>query len=630
MHENLTTRTLSVRLAKDGHPATLDDASRSFEAIGATEAPCEIYDYQRGEIVAEVLLMDGLELPKSSQVPLLDSHERWDTRSVLGSYRDMRTDADKLVGRVFFSKSPEAESPWTKAKEGHLTDFSVGYRVISSQWVPDGETANFKGRSFKGPVRVTTRWRVKELSICPIGADPGAKARSETNQIIPDLKRKKPMSDEITAAIEKERSRVIDIQTICRQAGLDAVRAQKFITDGTGLDAVRSAVMEHLMASIENGGGHGHRTPVEFIGDEADKRRAAVVDGLVLRSGVTLDKPAPGAREYRGASLVDIARECLQAAGVRVSGMGKAAIAREVLSGRAAQTSDFPEILGAAVGKILLRSYEEAPATFEMWTKAADAADFKDMHRVRLSEAPDLIEIPEKGDYKYSEFDESGETYRISKYGRLWAVTREAIINDDTNAFAAVPIAFSRAAKRLVNQMVYLVLLTNGAMSDGQNLFSAAHGNLVDIGDGAVPGITTMSAARLAMRSQTGLNGAVLNLAPKFLIVPAALETTADIVLNSVGFPEDDSHSGVYNPFRGRLQLITESFLDASGDDTGWYVAADPAAADTIEVAYLNGQRNPYLETQNGWNVDGVEFKCRHEFGVKAIDWRGLYRNHGA
>ena len=37
-----------------------------------------------------------------------------------------------------------------------------------------------------------------------------------------------------------------------------------------------------------------------------------------------------------------------------------------------------------------------------------------------------------------------------------------------------------------------------------------------------------------------------------------------------------------------------------------------------------------YIETRNGFDVDGVEIKCRLDFGAKAIDWRGLYKNPGA
>ena len=44
----------------------------------------------------------------------------------------------------------------------------------------------------------------------------------------------------------------------------------------------------------------------------------------------------------------------------------------------------------------------------------------------------------------------------------------------------------------------------------------------------------------------------------------------------------------------------------------------------------VGGGEGAYIETRNGFDVDGVEIKCRLDFGAKAIDWRGLYKNPGA
>ena len=51
-----------------------------------------------------------------------------------------------------------------------------------------------------------------------------------------------------------------------------------------------------------------------------------------------------------------------------------------------------------------------------------------------------------------------------------------------------------------------------------------------------------------------------------------------------------------------------------------WYLAASPNQIDTIEYAYLEGQQGACIETHNGFDVDGVEIKCRLDFGAKAID----------
>jgi hypothetical protein len=192
-----------------------------------------------------------------------------------------------------------------------------------------------------------------------------------------------------------------------------------------------------------------------------------------------------------------------------------------------------------------------------------------------------------------------------------------------------VPLAFSLAAKRSVNAAVYGILTSNPTMADGLALFEdSTHKNFVPNGSGAAPSITSLTAARLAMRTQTGLNGAVLNIAPRFLILPAALETTADQLLNSISDQADNKNSGVVNPFYKKLEPVVESLLDAA-DPKSWYLEADPVSVDTVEVCFLGGQRTPYLETRDGWTVDGIEYKVRIEYGVKAIDHRGLYNNNG-
>jgi hypothetical protein len=50
----------------------------------------------------------------------------------------------------------------------------------------------------------------------------------------------------------------------------------------------------------------------------------------------------------------------------------------------------------------------------------------------------------------------------------------------------------------------------------------------------------------------------------------------------------------------------------------------------TIEYAYLEGQDGAFLETRHGFDVDGVEFKVRHDFAAKAVNYRGLQKSAGA
>jgi hypothetical protein len=135
-------------------------------------------DYWTGEPFDEILLMEGCK--HADQVPLIDSHDRWSVKNVLGSFQDMRVeDGCRLVGTVYFSQTEAGNEAFIKVKEGHLTDFSVGYNNLTVKEIASGNEYITGGKTYKGPCRVVTAWELKELSICPIGADPKAKARGE-------------------------------------------------------------------------------------------------------------------------------------------------------------------------------------------------------------------------------------------------------------------------------------------------------------------------------------------------------------------------------------------------------------------------------------------------------------------
>jgi hypothetical protein len=180
-----------------------------------------------------------------------------------------------------------------------------------------------------------------------------------------------------------------------------------------------------------------------------------------------------------------------------------------------------------------------------------------------------------------------------------------------------------RAAIRTIGNLVYAVLTQNPLMADGENLFSAAHNN--DGGDAL--SIDGIDAGRVAMALQQDPDGHAsggLNIRPSFLLVPVALEGEARILLNSQYVPGE---TFVPNKVAGLATIISDARLD-SHSSSEWYLAASPSLYDTIEVAYLNGVQTPVLEQKEGWGVDGVEFKVRLDAGVKALDFRGLYRSN--
>ncbi len=140
-----------------------------------TERPTMVYDWHRGEMVNEILLADGMRIPASGQVPLLDCHRRWSVDDVLGHVdRFAETTSGGYPARsgvVHFAGDDRSAIVASKVREGHITDGSVGYRVTKSLYIPEDKTATIAGRTFTGPVRVAYEWHLREFSLAPIGAD---------------------------------------------------------------------------------------------------------------------------------------------------------------------------------------------------------------------------------------------------------------------------------------------------------------------------------------------------------------------------------------------------------------------------------------------------------------------------
>jgi hypothetical protein len=321
-------------------------------------------------------------------------------------------------------------------------------------------------------------------------------------------------------------------------------------------------------------------------------------------------------------TLLELSREFLASAGVNVRGMSRDEIATRALH----STSDFPEVLSAVTNKTLRQAYDVYPRTFVPFCRQVLATDFKAMNRVQLGEAPQLLKVSEGGEFKRGTISESKESYRIETYGRVVAITRQVLINDDLDAFTRIPAMYGTAIATLESDVVWGIVTANAAMADGVALFHATHKNLA--GTGTALSVAAVGEGRASMAKQTGLDKkTVLNIRPSYLVVPAALELAAEQLIAQNLVP---AKTGDVVPQSIRtLTPISEPRLDAVSTGA-WFLAANPAQIDTIEFAYLEGQQGAYIETRNGFDVDGVEIKCRLDFGAKAIDWRGLYKNAGA
>ena len=382
------------------------------------------------------------------------------------------------------------------------------------------------------------------------------------------------------------------------------------------VEAAGTQLLAHLAAGATPvAGGHVHK-----VEDEADKHRTATEQALLARAGLV---KADGANPFRGYTLGEMARASLTRAGYKSEGMDKIAFIGAAFTH---STSDFTSLLANVANKSLLKGYEEAEETFQVWTRPGTLPDFKPGSRVDLNMFPSLRKVPEGAEYKYASVGDRGASVILATYGELFSITRQAIINDDIDAFTRVPRVMGRAAIRTIGDLVYAILTSNPNMQDGTALFHASHGNLLT--GGAIT-TATVDAMRVAMALQKQ-GQATLNMRMKHLIVPIALQGTANVVRESeyeVG--ASSKNNTVPNSVRNTFEVVSDARLDAASS-TAWYGAGSAQMHDTVEVNYLDGNQAPYLEQRQGWNVDGTEFKVRMDAGVSALDWKALAKNPGA
>lgn len=658
-------------------PSTLNDNDRSLDFVITTETPVPMYDWESGDVVPEVLLAKGCVMPR--QVPLLDTHSRWSTSDVLGSVRNRRVEDGAVVGTAFFSATPRSAEAFEKYKEGHLTDFSAGYRINDVTRVKKGEKVEIDGRSWKGPVNVVTSWTLKEASCCPIGADAKAKARSDQpfedklTNINEESKMDENQFNELRGTIEalatgistlveyqraamdkdkvlddeekavdkmrrdaiakpeivqrKERERIQGIDMIAEKmrnsTGIDFedLRAE-LIENGVSIDEARQRFLDRIATAKPTDAGGMH---VFVSKDERDKSREGAIDGLMIRSGIAVDKVSDNQTEYQTMSLLEMAKNRMLVFGQSVRGLDQMEIFK-----RAMNTSDFANILSDVANKAMLEGFENAEETYDVWADTTGRVnDFKEHVFARASEAPSLVEVnPDGGEYTYGKVTDKKESVTVVDYGIIVPFTRKAMVNDDLGALADIREKLGAAARRKYGDLVYAVLTGNPTMGDSKSLFHADHSNYVTSSSGSAPSVTNLNTAAAAMATQKDIQGIQnLNVRPIFIIAPWALKGTIDnLLVETSPVAPGTLAAPVRNPW-SYLQPVYDARIDASVA-TEWFLAARKGM--TVKLFTLNGNMTPMLETREGWAVDGMEFKARVTAAAKAVDYRGLYMNYGA
>lgn len=668
---------IGERLA--GHASSYDPDARTVELVIATEAKVRMPGWLLGisdEFFYEVLdcSPDAVDLSevRAGNCPLLDAHNRWSVKDQLGKVAEGRCERQRVVIKVALGQSEGAKVVEAEIAAGTPPKASAGYRR---------EHIIFEGFEGEIPVYRVTKWTLQEASFVPIAADSNAGVRTAGQTIFPcaiehpfTLRTLNPetlMPAETTTADPGSSARSepganlrpASIQHLREVVGYlsdfgctDAQRAELVLDMAERQLPVSEANATVLKIAAERqrqqtgpagvGGseyvnrsmGAGGSSVVTRLmgGDQTFDNPAfqsrAIEDAIFAR--MSGRAPSEQAREFMGMSMVQIAGDLLARNGVNVRGLSANDIldaaawngdgARSgFLATRAAHTtSDFPDLLLAAGQRYLLDVFVAAGSALKVLSRERSAQDFREISGLQLSAFGTLPKVLEDGELKHGSFTSRKETYRLESFGQRFALSRQAIINDDLGAFGDPMRIMARSAAETEATLLADLINSNPVMADGKPLFHADHGNLA--GSAAVPGLSSLSTGRLAMRKQKDLDGVTpISAAPKYIVTSALLETPVEQLLVETTVPTTAEDT---NPFRGKLIPLVDPRLA----DLPWYLFADPALAPVLEHAYLDGQPGPKVEMKDTWSSLGQEYRVYMDFGAGAIDHRGAFKNPGA
>lgn len=574
--------------------------------------------------------------------PVLLDH---DPTKQIGVVEGATSDGKRLQATIRFSRSALGEEVLQDIVDGIRKNVSIGYRIEdlietekdtykATRWsplevtvtsVPADNTVGFgrsEDHSFNPLDLITQRsTAMSEPSENQVPAE-------ETAPVIPSEPVEAPVNAEDIAAraMVMERKRIAAINEFGARAHIDADTIQRFINNGTPADEASKEFIRMWSSKVDESATASSR--IEIGTDEQDKRVARASDALLARAGVLKGKEADEARQgnpYLHSKLFDIAKESAERSGFSTAGKDPLHIVRGAIT---QGTSDFPVILENTMHKTLLSAYNAAADTWSQFSSIGTVSDFRDWKRIYTGSISSLDTVGELGEFTNKAIpDGQAEHIAVTTKGNIVTISRQAIINDDLSYFVRVTQMLGRAAARSIERDVYALLAANPTMDDGNALFSAAHGNYDNSGNAI--GISSLVAARIAMKSQMDLSGNdyIGDIEPALLLCPIAKGQLARETILSVYDPETSNklqrRNDAYN--------IVSTIIDTprlSGN--GWYVFADPTNHPVIEVAFLNGNRAPYLETEQGFDVDGVRYKVRLDYGVGAVGYQGAFHNVGA
>lgn len=320
----------------------------------------------------------------------------------------------------------------------------------------------------------------------------------------------------------------------------------------------------------------------------------------------------------------------------------------------AMNTADFPLIFGDILDRQLLGEYQEAPYSYRNYCRMATVPDFRSVRRFAVDGAEGVLpSVGEQAPYLPQVLKETRYTYNVAKYGRTLNWSWESFINDDLGGLgASSPARLGRAARR--SEEKYATQLFVDANGPHASFFTSGNANIITANP--VLSIAGLQTGFIKLAAQTDADGEPIIVDAVILVVPPALEVTAQNILNATelwatvagGATSQELH--MVNWMRSKVSLSVNHYIpivaSSSNTNTSWYLFSSPSAGrPALEMGHLRGHEAPELfqkvsnQTRIGGGAnaldgdfenDVIAYKIRHCFGGVQLDPKAAASSNGS
>lgn len=641
---------IQIEAAAEGTEADGKPRLPRFSMVAYTGGLMRIAGWRHPVVVD----LGGLEIPSQSR-PIRFGH---DAASGVGHTSSIRVEEGKLLATGIVSRDTvAAREIVVSAANGFPWQASIGASVDEFEFVKAQQKTIVNGREFTGPVNVIRKALLGEISFVDLGADgltsanvTAAGSLSQENQVMDENEVNGteggssaestpsaaatvegvagPTAEEIRAQAVAETNRILKIREAC--GGLHPQIEAKAIEESW---PVEKCMLEVLRASRPKApAAHFRDNSVNTRLLEAACMLTAGLQGVEDRfDEQTLD--AASKRFQGGIGLQELLLEAAWANGYTGRNFRDSrkvlrfAFQPELVAGFS--TIDIGGILSNVTNKFLLEGFFSVERTWRNICAVRNVSDFKTVTSYRLIGKDQYEQVAPGGELKHGTLGEESFTNKADTYGLMLSIDRRDIINDDLGAITTVPRKLGRGSGLKINDVFWATFLNNAAF------FSVANSNLLTGAD-TVLSIDGLTKAEVAFMDQVDPDGKPLGIMPTIMLVPTSLSAVGSQLYKSMELRDTTSSTKfpVNNPHQGKFRVEVSRYLSNShytgNSSKAWYLLADANDLPVIEVAFLNGQESPTIETADAdFSVLGIQMRGYHDFGCAMQDPHGGVRSKG-